>query len=94
MYHIHTTMDVSVTGGTTGTAQPNMKSFIGQVLDGRWFMAFVSVLIMSVAGATYLMGLYSNLIKTIPGYYQTTLKLLSFFKDVGSNVGILSGLIH
>ncbi|KAL2548893.1 Major facilitator superfamily protein [Forsythia ovata] len=39
-------------------------------------------------------ALYSNELKTSLGYDQTTLNLLSFFKDLGSNVGILSGLIN
>lgn len=57
-------------------------------------MAFASILIMSVAGATYMFGLYSTDIKTSLGYDQTTLNLLSFFKDLGGNVGVLSGLIN
>ncbi|XP_047319692.1 protein NUCLEAR FUSION DEFECTIVE 4-like [Impatiens glandulifera] len=64
-----------------------------QVVEGRWFMVFASFLIMSAAGATYMFGLYSTEIKESLGYDQTTLNLLSFFKDLGANVGILSGLI-
>ncbi|PHT99630.1 hypothetical protein BC332_29418 [Capsicum chinense] len=52
------------------------------------------MLILSAAGATYMFGLYSSDIKTSLGYDQTTLNQLSFFKDLGSNVGILSGLIN
>jgi hypothetical protein len=37
--------------------------------------------IMSVAGATYMFGLYSDDIKSSLGYDQTTLNLLGFFKD-------------
>lgn len=66
----------------------------GQVYRGRWFMVFASFLIMAAAGATYLFGSYSNEIKTSLGYDQTTVNLLSFFKDLGANVGILSGLIN
>ncbi|XP_052185356.1 uncharacterized protein LOC127797004 [Diospyros lotus] len=65
-----------------------------QILNGRWFMMFASALIMSVAGATYIFGLYSNNLKSSLGYDQTTLLLLSFFKDLGANVGILPGLIN
>ncbi|KAJ4979808.1 hypothetical protein NE237_010588 [Protea cynaroides] len=71
-----------------------MRSLTGQILTGRWFMVFASFLIMSAAGATYMFGLYSNVIKTSLGYDQSTLNLLSFFKDVGANVGVLSGLIN
>ncbi|KAI3817620.1 hypothetical protein L1987_11416 [Smallanthus sonchifolius] len=71
----------------------DMASLAIQILYGRWFMVFASFLIMSAAGATYMFGLYSSEIKTSLGYDQSTLNLLSFFKDVGSNVGVLSGLI-
>ncbi|XP_052173000.1 uncharacterized protein LOC127788580 [Diospyros lotus] len=72
----------------------NLRSFGLQVLTGRWFMVFASLLIMSVSGATYMFGLYSTDIKSSLGYDQTTLNLLSFFKDLGGNVGVLSGLIN
>ncbi|KAL3355490.1 hypothetical protein AABB24_019524 [Solanum stoloniferum] len=65
-----------------------------RVLVSRWFMVFGTMLILSAAGATYMFGLYSSDIKSSLGYDQTTLNLLSFFKDLGSNVGILSGLIN
>ncbi|CAL0326781.1 unnamed protein product [Lupinus luteus] len=71
-----------------------MKSLSHQVVTGRYFMVFASLLIMSVAGATYMFGLYSNDVKTSLGYDQSTLNLLSFFKDLGGNVGVLSGLIN
>lgn len=48
---------------------------------------------MAGAGATYLFGVYSKDIKTNLGYDQTTLNLIGFFKDLGANVGVLSGLI-
>ncbi|XP_041001105.1 uncharacterized protein LOC121246860 [Juglans microcarpa x Juglans regia] len=72
----------------------DMKGLTLQVITGRWFVVFASFLIMSTAGATYMFGLYSNDIKSVLAYDQTTLNLLSFFKDVGGNVGILSGLIN
>lgn len=65
-----------------------------QVLRGRWFMVFASFLIMSVSGATYIFGIYSKDIKSSLGYNQQTLNTLSFFKDLGANVGVLSGLIN
>lgn len=57
-------------------------------------MVFASLLIMSMAGATYLFSLYSSEIKSSLGYDQTTLNLLSFFKDLGGNVGMVSGFIN
>ncbi|KAL2324058.1 hypothetical protein Fmac_023116 [Flemingia macrophylla] len=72
----------------------DMKSLTLQVITGRWFVVFASFLIMAAAGATYMFGLYSGDIKSTLGYDQSTLNLLSFFKDFGSNVGVLSGLIN
>lgn len=80
--------------GVHTTNWKRTKTFTHQLLTGRWFMLFASSLIMSVAGATYMFGLYSNQIKTSLSYDQTTLNLLSFFKDLGANVGVISGLIN
>lgn len=71
-----------------------MANFVHHFFTSRWFMVFASLLIMSMAGATYMFGLYSGEIKSSLGYDQTTLNLLSFFKDLGGNVGIISGLIN
>ena len=68
--------------------------FIHHVITGRWFMIFASCLIMAVSGATYMFGLYSNEVKASLGYDQSTLNLISFFKDLGANLGIFSGLIN
>uniref|UniRef100_A0A0C9QSH0 TSA: Wollemia nobilis Ref_Wollemi_Transcript_11821_3395 transcribed RNA sequence n=1 Tax=Wollemia nobilis TaxID=56998 RepID=A0A0C9QSH0_9CONI len=64
------------------------------VAKGRWLVVFVSFLIMSFAGGTYIFGIYSEEIKQVLGYDQETLTTLGFFKDLGGNVGILSGLIN
>ncbi|KAH7854153.1 hypothetical protein Vadar_010800 [Vaccinium darrowii] len=72
----------------------NTNNLAFQVVSGRWFMVFASFLVMSAAGATYMFGEYSGDIKSALGYDQTTITLLSFFKDLGGNVGILSGLIN
>ncbi|KAF3434044.1 hypothetical protein FNV43_RR25147 [Rhamnella rubrinervis] len=82
------------TAGDGKLGWSNMKGLTVQVITSRWFVIFASLLIMAAAGATYMFGLYSNDIKKVLGYDQTTLNLLSFFKDVGANVGVLSGLIN
>ncbi|KAM7265266.1 hypothetical protein ACFE04_002949 [Oxalis oulophora] len=82
-----------VTSGD-GTITPDVKMLAVQVMKSRWLVVFASFLVMSAAGATYMFGLYSGEIKSVLGYDQTTLNLLSFFKDLGSNVGVLSGLIN
>ncbi|TXG58437.1 hypothetical protein EZV62_016266 [Acer yangbiense] len=83
---------VAATAGFSGGG--DMRSFALHTITGRWFMVFASLLIMSVAGATYMFSLYSTDIKKSLGYDQSTLNLLSFFKDLGGNVGVISGLIN
>ncbi|KAL8090351.1 hypothetical protein AgCh_039718 [Apium graveolens] len=68
-------------------------SFLVQVFRGRWFMMFASILIMAAAGLTYLFGVYSKEIKSTLGYDQSTLNLLGFSKDLGANIGVLSGIL-
>ncbi|KAI4383781.1 hypothetical protein MLD38_009581 [Melastoma candidum] len=67
--------------------------FSAHLVTGRWFTVFATFLVMSMAGATYLFGTYSKDIKAALGYDQTTVNLLGFFKDLGANVGVLSGLL-
>ncbi|CAI9097948.1 OLC1v1034474C1 [Oldenlandia corymbosa var. corymbosa] len=71
-----------------------MTYFGLHLLTSRWFMLFASLLIMSVNGTSYLFGIYSNDLKTTLGYDQTTLNTVGFFKDLGSSLGIISGLIN
>uniref|UniRef100_A0A803LW45 Nodulin-like domain-containing protein n=1 Tax=Chenopodium quinoa TaxID=63459 RepID=A0A803LW45_CHEQI len=69
------------------------KSFTLQLLTGRFFMAFTTIIILSFIGTSYIFGLYSGDIKTTLGYDQSTLNLLSFFKDLGAYVSVHAGLI-
>ncbi|KAJ7970468.1 protein NUCLEAR FUSION DEFECTIVE 4-like [Quillaja saponaria] len=85
---------MSGNGRGGGLGLDGIKSFTLQVINGRWFMLLSSFLVLSVSGASYMFGLYSREIKSVLGYDQTTLNLLSFFKDLGSNIGILYGLIN
>ncbi|KAH9733965.1 Nodulin-like domain-containing protein [Citrus sinensis] len=71
-----------------------VKGFGLHLLDSRWFMFFATLLIMSVNGSSYMFALYSNDIKSSLGYDQTTLNLVSFFKDLGGNLGVLAGLTY
>ncbi|KAK1373563.1 Nodulin-like domain-containing protein [Heracleum sosnowskyi] len=78
---------------TITTAGSTAWRFSSQVIRGRWFSLFATFLIMAGAGATYLFGVYSKDIKSTLGYDQTTITLLGFFKDLGANVGVPSGLL-
>ncbi|KAI3997140.1 hypothetical protein MKX01_008984 [Papaver californicum] len=80
---------VEVGGGSSMDA----FRFTAQVIQGRWFMLFASVLLMGSAGGTYVFGIYSKEIKKTLGYDQTTINLLGFFKDLGTTVGVFSGLL-
>eukprot|EP01018_Ginkgo_biloba_P036883 Gb_31396 [translate_table: standard] len=57
-------------------------------------MAMASFFVLSFAGSNYILGLYSQTIKTNLGYDQETIDTLAFFKDLGANVGIIAGLIN
>ncbi|WOK91801.1 hypothetical protein Cni_G00492 [Canna indica] len=57
-------------------------------------MFFSSILVQAAAGGSYIFGIYSNDIKSSLGYDQSTLNTLSFFKDLGANVGIIAGLVN
>ncbi|KAM7268646.1 hypothetical protein ACFE04_010812 [Oxalis oulophora] len=85
-------MVFTVISNTDGGSKAFMLA--AQVLKGRWFVVFVSFLIMAASGATYMFGLYSDDIKSALAYDQTTLNHLSFFKDLGANLGVISGLIN
>lgn len=90
---VTTTTPCGGRGGRGNGRGNEMLCFTAHVIRGRWFSLFASFLIMCGAGATYLFGVYSKEIKSSLGYDQTTLNLLGFFKDLGANVGVLSGLI-
>ena len=85
-------MVAGIAAGGGGWADTRSLSL--QVITGRWSVVLASFLIMSAAGTTSMFGLYSSTLKSVLGYDQTTLNLLSFFKDLGANNGILPGLIN
>ncbi|KAJ8751475.1 hypothetical protein K2173_016692 [Erythroxylum novogranatense] len=64
-----------------------------QVVKGRWFSLFASNMIMIGGGINYLFPTYSIDIKSSLGYDQETLNLLDFFKELGGNFGIVSGVL-
>ncbi|BAS86882.1 protein NUCLEAR FUSION DEFECTIVE 4 [Oryza sativa Japonica Group] len=92
------TAESGVAGGGRGAAallrEVATARFARQVVLGRWFMVFACLLILSASGATYIFGIYSKVLKSSLGYDQRTLNTLSFFKDLGANVGVISGLIN
>lgn len=70
------------------------RSSVVQLAKSRWMMAVVSFYILFCSGATYIFGIYSGAIKESLHYNQETIDTLSFFKDLGANVGIIPGLMN
>lgn len=54
----------------------------------------VGIWIQCTVGASYAFGIYSSELKSSQGYDQSTLDTVSVFKDIGANVGVLSGLLY
>ncbi|XP_051206877.1 protein NUCLEAR FUSION DEFECTIVE 4 [Lolium perenne] len=87
--------------GTSPAAAPKGRlsvvftaPFARQVAVGRWFTVFASFAILTASGATYIFSIYSKTLKSALGYDQQTLNTISFFKDLGANLGVFSGLIN
>ncbi|KAM0914482.1 hypothetical protein ACQ4PT_011480 [Festuca glaucescens] len=81
-------------GGSAAVSEVLTLRFARQVVAGRWFMALACLMILSASGATYAFGIYSTALKVSLGYDQRTLNTLAFFKDLGSNVGLIAGLLN
>lgn len=63
-------------------------------MANKWGSTAASIWIQSTSGASYCFGIYSPLLKSSQSYNQKTLNYVSFFKDIGANVGVLSGLLY
>ncbi|KQJ86716.1 uncharacterized protein LOC100839547 [Brachypodium distachyon] len=69
-------------------------AFALRVMRSRWYVVFASMVVMAASGSTYIFALYSKELRSVLGYNQQTLNTLGFFKDLGTNVGIVSGLVQ
>ena len=63
-------------------------------LSNKWVTTAASIWIQCLVGASYTFSIYSSALKSSQGYDQSTLDTVSVFKDIGSNAGILSGLLY
>uniref|UniRef100_A0A0E0MMF1 Uncharacterized protein n=1 Tax=Oryza punctata TaxID=4537 RepID=A0A0E0MMF1_ORYPU len=82
------------TPATTSVSAMCTPAFVARVVRSRWFVVFASMVVMAASGSTYIFALYSKELRSTLGYNQQTLNTLSFFKDLGTNVGVVSGLVQ
>ncbi|KAJ0441109.1 putative major facilitator superfamily domain, MFS transporter superfamily [Helianthus annuus] len=62
--------------------------------NNKWLATVASIWIECSCGASSTFGIYSATLKSSQGYDQSTLDTVSVFKDIGSNIGVLSGLLY
>ncbi|KHN01940.1 hypothetical protein glysoja_043804 [Glycine soja] len=63
------------------------------LLNSKWGSTVVSIWIQCTSGSLYTFSIYSQTIKSTQRYDQSTLEVVSVSKDIGVNVGVLSGLL-
>ncbi|KAL5722518.1 hypothetical protein ACHQM5_006032 [Ranunculus cassubicifolius] len=60
----------------------------------KWLATVASIWIQYTSGASYTFGIYSSILKSSQNYDQSTLDSVAVFKDIGANIGLLSGLLY
>ncbi|XP_010498299.1 PREDICTED: uncharacterized protein LOC104776010 isoform X2 [Camelina sativa] len=65
-----------------------------EILRTKWMAMTASIWIQCTLGGSYTFGIYSSILKSTQSYDQSTLDTVSVFKDIGGNVGVLSGLVY
>lgn len=65
-----------------------------ELLRTKWMAVTASIWIQCTLGGSYTFGIYSAILKSTQSYDQSTLDTVSVFKDIGGNVGVLSGLVY
>jgi len=63
-------------------------------LNSKWVSTVASIWIQCTSGSLYTFSIYSQTLKSTQHYDQSTLDLVSVFKDIGANAGVLSGLLY
>lgn len=64
------------------------------IIPDKWTATAASIWIQCSSGSSYAFGIYSPLLKSSQLYDQSTLDTVSVFKDIGANVGVISGLLY
>uniref|UniRef100_A0A0D6R6U4 Uncharacterized protein n=1 Tax=Araucaria cunninghamii TaxID=56994 RepID=A0A0D6R6U4_ARACU len=71
-----------------------VKEKLGRVIRSKWLVIVAGIWIQCTSGSSYTFGLYSQTIKSKLDYDQSTLDTISSCKDIGANLGIISGLLY
>lgn len=75
---------------TDGTMGP---SRVKRILKDRWLGLCLGMWMQACGGISYVFSLYSGDLKRTLGYNQEMIDGLGTAKDIGGNVGIISGLL-
>lgn len=63
-------------------------------LNSKWVSTVASIWIQCTSGSLYTFSIYSQTLKSTQHYDQSTLDIVSVSKDIGANIGVLSGLLY
>ncbi|KAK7317225.1 hypothetical protein RJT34_01270 [Clitoria ternatea] len=62
--------------------------------NSKWVSTVASIWIQCSSGSLYTFSIYSQTLKSTQHYDQSTLDIVSVYKDIGANVGVISGLLY
>ncbi|XVF09172.1 hypothetical protein REPUB_Repub07fG0068700 [Reevesia pubescens] len=71
-----------------------MSLNLNHKLKNKWISTVASIWIQCTSGSLYTFSIYSSTLKSTQHYDQSTLDIISVFKDIGANCGVLSGLLY
>ncbi|WOK99337.1 hypothetical protein Cni_G08049 [Canna indica] len=80
-------------GGRETSAMRIASSVAAAAGRSKWAAMAASTWIQCAVGGSYCFGVYSPVLKSSQRYDQSTLDSVAFFKDIGANIGVLSGLL-
>ncbi|CAM6095993.1 unnamed protein product [Calypogeia fissa] len=67
--------------------------FAVKLAKSRWLVIVAAIWIQCSGGVNYSFGIYSQTVKDTFNYDQTHLDTLATWKDLGANIGVVSGLV-
>ncbi|CAM6104691.1 unnamed protein product [Calypogeia fissa] len=66
---------------------------MSRLAKSRWLVIVAAIWIQCSGGVNYSFGIYSQTVKDTFNYDQTHLDTLATWKDLGANIGVVSGLV-